>query len=105
MRQRRHIDVRIHPGVRLVGGRCLEAAERCEGRFGKAQVELLAQLAEQGVQRAFPGFALATRQHEGAGAALAHQQQAALFVEQAGGGDIQGNGHGKSLRRVRSGAE
>ncbi|MOA32946.1 hypothetical protein D3C78_1542040 [compost metagenome] len=105
MRQRRYIDVRIHPGVRLVGGRRLEAAERGEGRFGEAQVQFLAQFAEQGVQRAFPGFSLASRQHEGAGAALAHQQQAALFVEQAGGGDIQGNGHGKSLRRGRSGAE
>ncbi|MOA52957.1 hypothetical protein D3C78_1763400 [compost metagenome] len=74
----------------------METAKRLQGRGLQVQLEFFQKFTLQGLERAFAGFALAAGQHQCPGTALAHQQQAVVWVQQAGGGDIQG-GHGVSV--------
>ena len=56
-------------------------------RWINDQTQLFFQLTGQGMDRLLMGFDLAARLHEGLGAALAHQQCAAVGTDQQGGGD------------------
>src|SRR5690606_35707220 len=84
----------FYPMSRLVGRGCLEMSEPLQVGIVELQRELFMQFAPDGHERGFVCFGLAARQHEVVSAAFAYQQDAALLVVQAGGGDSQdGLGH------------
>jgi len=82
-------NLAVDLGGRLVGGRRAKASQLKQCRFVEAQLQLFLQFVAQSVQGRFPWLDLAAGQHEGAGVALAHQQQVVAGVQQADGGDAQ----------------
>ncbi|MNR29451.1 hypothetical protein D3C85_1468380 [compost metagenome] len=80
-------ELGVYDKPRFVGGRCRKVTEVNGLRRVDVQTQLFFQLPGQGVDRQFMGLDLATRLHERRGAALAHQQRAAVRADQQGGGD------------------
>jgi len=69
------------------------------------QAQFLVQLAHQSLHRRFTGIDLATGLHEGLGATLAYQQGTAQRVDQQGGGDADGVGHGVGSLETMAGED
>ncbi|OAK64969.1 hypothetical protein A3K88_09210 [Pseudomonas putida] len=95
----------MHLEAGLIGGRGSELAQvHGLGRVD-VQAQFLVQFAHQCLQRRFTRIDLAPRLHEGFGATLAHQQGAPLRVEQQGGGDANGIGHGLNSLATMAGED
>ncbi|ANC84471.1 hypothetical protein KKK_27060 [Pseudomonas putida B6-2] len=83
----------MHFEAWFVGGGGTELAQVHGLSRVDAQAQFLLQLAHQRLYRRFTGIDLAAWLHESLGATLAHQQRAALRVDQQGGGDADDVGH------------